>query len=217
MHVGPETIATLLVCGVSLTAHECAHAGVALLHGDPTARDAGRLSLNPLRHLDPWGSTVVPLGLIVTGFPILFAWARPAPIDHARLRHPRPDTLRVALAGPAANLLLALAFAAMVRVLPQAGIGGLARTTAVAGVEWNCALAVFHLIPIPPLDGSWVLKHFLKLRHIAALQHVRFAAWGLMVACAALPPSRGFFAASLHRAIGTCFGVFGLSASGMPH
>jgi Zn-dependent protease len=213
MHFGPETITSWTMAAASVTAHESAHAAIARVHGDPTAVERGRLTANPLAHLDPWGAVVVPLALIVTASPILFAWGRQAPMDRAKLRHPRRDTLRVALAGPIANLVLAMLFAAVARALPEAGM---ARSMAVAGVAWNCALALFNLIPIPPLDGAWVLQHFLRLRHILALHHFRAVALAVVVAMMALPPSRWFFEVSLHGAIGTCFGLFGLSASGSP-
>jgi Zn-dependent protease len=217
MHFGPESIAILSVCVLSLVAHEYAHGVVAWMHGDPTARDQGRLTLHPLPHLDLLGSLLVPFALIVTAFPVLFAWARPAPIDHAKLRHPRRDTLRVAVAGPVANLLLAIGFAATVRLLPQGEPWAFARAVLVAGVAWNCALGLFNLIPIPPLDGAWLLAHSLKLRHILALHHFRRVALALTVAFAALPPSRGLFEVSLHGAVGTCFRLFGLSPDGVRH
>lgn len=217
MHLGLESIASLSVCVMSLVAHECAHGGMALALGDPTARDRGSLTANPRPHLDLWGSIVVPLALIATASPLLFAWAKSAPVDHARLRHPRRDTLRVAAAGPLANLLLAIGFAAGARVLPQGGLWDFVRAMMVAGVAWNCALALFNLIPIPPLDGAFCLKHFLKLRHIIALHHFRRVALALTVAIAALPPSRWLFEASLHGAVGVCFRLFGLTPDGMRH
>jgi len=164
MHLVARWIPTYAACVVSLVAHEVAHAWAASMHGDPTARDQGRRTLNPLPHLDLWGSIVVPWILIATASPLLFAWARPAPVDHARLRRPRPDTLRVALAGPLANLLLALLFAGLARAIPQGASWAAARATAVAGVAWNCGLLLFNLIPIPPLDGSHLLYHALPAR-----------------------------------------------------
>jgi Zn-dependent protease len=213
MHFGPETITSWAVAVASVTAHECAHAGVALLLGDPTARERGRFSANPLRHIDLLGTMLVPVALIATASPILFAWARPAPVDHGKLRNPRRDTVWVAMAGPIANLLLALMFAAFARALPQ---GGALHGVAVSGVAWNCGLALFNLAPIPPLDGAWVLQYFLRMRHIVALHHARRAAMAVMVAMVALPPSRWLVEASLRGAIGTCLGLFGLSASGSP-
>lgn len=217
MHFEPIVLLTLPVGVLSLVAHECAHGGVALLNGDPSARDRGRLTLNPLPHLDPLGSLLLPLALGVAGSPLLFGWVRPVPLDHARLRHPRRDVIPVALAGPAANVLLAIGFAAMARAIPQGGPEAPLRQVAVVGVAWNCGLALFNLIPIPPLDGSWVLKHFLRLRHVIALHHFRFAALALTVAAAALPPSRWAFEASLRGAVGTCLGLFGLTPAGIPH
>ena len=200
-----------------MVAHECAHGGVALLHGDSTARDQGRLTSNPLAHIDPVGSVMMPLVLGATAAPLLFAWARPIPVDRARLRRPRRDGVRVALAGPIANAMLAIVFAATARAIPESRSWAALRQMMVAGVAWNCGLALFNLIPVPPLDGSWVLKHFLRLRHILALQHVRHLALALGVAAVCLPPSRGLFEASFQRAVGSCLGFFGLDAAGMPH
>src|SRR6267142_4881234 len=96
---------------LSVVVHECAHGLAALWRGDPTARDAGRLTLNPLRHVDPIGSVVVPVILALAHAPVILGWARPTPVDRARLRDLRNDPPLVALAGPVANLVLALAFA----------------------------------------------------------------------------------------------------------
>src|SRR5438552_4782191 len=132
MHLG-ATLSILVVVLVSLAVHEWAHGFVALLHGDTTARDLGRLTLNPAAHVDPFGSLALPLALIASASPLVFAWGRPAPIEHARLRHPRRDTMRVALAGPASNLFLAIGFAAGARVMPQSGAWASLRATLVAG------------------------------------------------------------------------------------
>jgi Zn-dependent protease len=214
MHLDSSITAVAAVGIPSLVAHECAHGWAALWRGDPTARERGRLSLDPLKQLDPLGSLAVPFGLAAIHSPLLFGWARPIPVDHGRLARPRRDAVVVALAGPAANLLLAIGFAALARAIPQGASGLPLHALMSAGVAWNCALAMFNLIPIPPLDGSWVLMHFLKLRHIVALHHFRAVALALTVALASLPPSRWLFEASLHGAIGTCFGLFGLSPNG---
>lgn len=156
-----------LVAAVVL--HELAHGYVALACGDTTAARAGRLSWNPLRHLDPVGSFLVPgvlaLGAFVAGTrPLLFGWARPVPIDPRRLRAPRRDMVLVALAGPACNLVLAAAAAAL--------LAGLVRGPAVLGpgmeravgeflavtIVVNCILGIFNLLPVPPLDGGRVLQ-----------------------------------------------------------
>jgi Zn-dependent protease len=202
------------IAALSIAAHELAHGWVALWCGDGTARDRGRLSASPLRHVDPLGSLLLPLGLVALHSSLVFGWARPVPVDHGRLARPRRDAVLVALAGPALNLLLAIGFAAAARAIPQMGSSAPLHAAACAGVAWNCALALFNLIPIPPLDGSWVLMHFLKLRHILALHHFRVVALALTVAMALVPPSRWVFEASLRGAVGTCLGLFGMDSSG---
>jgi Zn-dependent protease len=160
---------------------------MALWNGDPTARDRGRLTLNPLAHVDPFGSVVLPVALLLFRSPIVLGWARPVPISWANLRHPVNDAVKVALAGPASNLLLAFVFAGLARLAPEHGFLAPLRFVGYAGVVLNCALALFNLIPIPPLDGSWVLMRFLPMRHILALQHFRIAGLALLVVLMAVP------------------------------
>src|SRR5262249_26268001 len=146
---------------LSVVVHECAHGLVALWNGDTTARDRGRLTLNPLPHVDPVGSILLPAALALLHSPVFLRWAKPVPIQWATLRNPRKDPVKVALAGPVSNLLLALAFAVIVRLAPAPGASGGGWTTFLAplslmgyaGVVMNCALALFNLIPVPPLDG----------------------------------------------------------------
>ena len=214
MHLDPSIPMVVAIAALSIAAHELAHGWVALWCGDVTARDRGRLSASPLRHVDPLGSLLLPLGLVAFHSSLVFGWARPVPVDHGRLARPRRDSLLVALAGPALNLMLAIGFAGAARAIPQVGSSAPLHAAARAGVVWNCALALFNLIPIPPLDGSWVLMHFLKLRHILALHHFRAVALALTVAMAVVPPSRWVFEASLRGAVGTCLGLFGMDSSG---
>ncbi len=141
--------------------HEVAHGYVAYLLGDPTAKQAGRITLNPVPHIDPFGTLALPLLLIVMQSPFLFGYARPVPVNFARLRHPRRDMVLVAAAGPVTNLLLATAFALLMPLvwiphLPPAQQPLLAEI-AFRGVLINVALAVFNLLPVPPLDGGRVL------------------------------------------------------------
>ena len=145
----------------ALTFHEASHGWVALRLGDPTARLLGRLTLNPLAHLDP-------LGTLVFLIPPHIGWAKPVPIDVRYLRHPRRDMMWIALAGPVSNVLLALGFGTLLRVaravsLPFSGAAEMALIRMVAwGVVLNLGLAAFNLIPIHPLDGSKVLAGLLN-------------------------------------------------------
>ncbi|OUO35641.1 site-2 protease family protein [Olsenella sp. An290] len=150
----------------SAVVHEVAHGWVALRCGDPTARDAGRLTLDPRAHLDGFGSFLLPLLMALLGGPV-FAFARPVPYNPARLRHPRRDELLVALAGPASNVLQALAGTALLRLLLDWG-QGLPVDALLWGaevlmiyVQVNLVLCFFNLIPLPPLDGSKVVLFFL--------------------------------------------------------
>jgi Zn-dependent protease len=141
----------------SLTVHESAHAWTADLLGDPTARQLGRVSLNPLVHIDPFGTVLFPLIAIVTGAPLI-GWAKPVPVTVGRLGHPRRDYMLVAAAGPISNLTLAFLAALLVLVLPAQGPIASAFREA---MEINVWLAVFNLMPIPPLDGGNILAGLL--------------------------------------------------------
>jgi Zn-dependent protease len=169
---------------VAVVLHEVAHGVVAYALGDPTAMDAGRLTLNPIRHLDPVGSVLLPGFLLLTsaivgtrGF--VFGWAKPVPVDFTRLRRPRRDAIFVALAGPGTNLLLATASAFGLAALPDtAGMEIVARLLA-QSVIVNCVLAVFNLLPVPPLDGSRVVLSLLPAR--AARMFYRLERVGMLI------------------------------------
>lgn len=213
MSFDPTLLLIIPILVLSVVVHECAHGLVALWNGDTTARDLGRLTLNPIPHLDPFGSLILPILLAVTHSPFMFGWAKPVPVNWANLRHPRTDQLKVAMAGPASNFMLALVFAALARVAPEHGFLAPLRDLGVAGVMLNCALGLFNLIPIPPLDGSWVLMRFLPLRHIIALQHFRLVGIALVVLMLSWPPvSRLVVVAPLRLAVGAYLGLFGIPA-----
>jgi Zn-dependent protease len=147
----------------SLTVHEAAHAWSADRLGDPTARILGRVSLNPLVHIDPIGTVLFPLLAIVAGVPVI-GWAKPVPVDVQKLRHTRRDYVLVAAAGPASNLTLAVIAALILKLLPVSPVtlGEANITVPIASMlsralYLNVLLAVFNMIPIPPLDGGNVI------------------------------------------------------------
>lgn len=154
---------------ISIMVHEVAHGFVAERLGDPTARLAGRLTLNPLAHIDPIGTVLLPLVLVLSGSGFLFGWAKPVPIQPRNFADPRFDEAKVALAGPASNLGVALLAALLIRLAPA---GGLIGTVLVATVHLNLVLMLFNLIPIPPLDGSKLLALFLPDTVAEALERV---------------------------------------------
>jgi len=141
---------------VALTIHEAAHAWTADRLGDPTARLLGRVSLNPLVHIDPIGTILLPLLAIFSGLPIL-GWAKPVPVNVSRLRHHRRDFMIVAAAGPISNLLQAFVIAGVFRTLYDPSASDLLPAILKDAVTTNLVLAFFNLIPIPPLDGGNVL------------------------------------------------------------
>jgi len=161
-------IATWLVpLVIAIVFHEVAHGLVARRLGDPTAQERGRLSLNPLKHVDPFGTLLLPLFLAVTNVGVIFGWAKPVPVNYARLRNPRRDMVLVALAGPGMNLLLAIAGALIFAATVSVSGGGedpvaefIARN-ARNFVYINVFLGVFNLIPLPPFDGGHVVEGLL--------------------------------------------------------
>ena len=180
----------------SITSHEAAHGFAANRLGDPTARALGRLTLNPIPHIDPVLTILMPAMLLLLGSPILFGGA-------ARLRHPRRDWAIVGAAGPVTNLVLAIAFSAAVAVLSR-GFGMPANAVAIealsVGIFFNVLLCIFNLIPIPPLDGSRVVQYFLSPGALVAYQ--RFERVGLFVIFALVllfPPMQLFLASALRE------------------
>lgn len=157
-----EIIFWLLAIIFSVVLHEIAHGYVAYFLGDPTAKLAGRLTLNPLKHLDPFGSFIFPfLIFILTRGGTMIGWAKPVPVNPYNFRDQKYGNLKVALAGPMANIFLALSFGILLRFLPS-WLGNLSNFL-LPLVSINLFLAFFNLLPIPPLDGSHVLFSFFPI------------------------------------------------------
>ena len=157
--------AQIAVLVMSVVIHEVSHGYAAYFLGDSTAKFSGRLTLNPLRHLDPVGSVLIPASLILLNAPLLIGWALPVPYNPANLRGGKWGSAWVAFAGPFSNIAIALGFGLTLRVLTLSSLLSpelLVILTAIVYI--NIALAIFNLIPIPPLDGSKVLSAFLPGR-----------------------------------------------------
>ncbi|CAJ50207.1 putative membrane-associated peptidase [Bordetella avium 197N] len=184
-----DIIQTLAIYAIpvifAITLHEAAHGYVARLFGDPTAQQAGRVTLNPIKHIDPVGTLLVPVAILLAskllgGGGLLFGWAKPVPVDFGRLRRPKRDMLWVALAGPGSNLLMAVLWVLCIRGYQSMGLQeSFWYEMAQAGISVNLVLMALNLLPILPLDGGRVL--FSLLPHRLAWQYSRIEPYGLII------------------------------------
>jgi len=150
----------------AITLHEAAHAYAAKYFGDTTAYSQGRMSLNPVRHIDPVGTLLIPIVLYFSGSPFLFGYAKPVPVDWSRLRKPKRDMAWVALAGPAANLVMALLWKLFAISLSQMHINEVFfMEMAQAGIITNLVIFAFNLFPLPPLDGGRIMTSLLPTKY----------------------------------------------------
>lgn len=180
-----QVLIAFVVLLFSLTVHEMAHALTADRLGDPTARRLGRVSLNPIVHIDLIGTVVFPLVALASNVPLI-GWAKPVPVDIRRLSHPRRDWVLVAAAGPASNLIMAVAAAAVIAVMPvsplvlgEPNVSVPLASFLNQAVRLNLLLAVFNMLPIPPLDGGNVLGGLLP-RPLAA-QYEKLRPYGVIL------------------------------------
>jgi Zn-dependent protease len=171
----------------AITLHEAAHGYAARHFGDPTAWQEGRISLNPLRHIDPVGTLLVPGLILVTsyfaaGSAMLFGWAKPVPVNFGRLRNPKRDMLWVAAAGPASNLVMALGWAFVLKLVISMPVGiyslPLAKMSE-TGIGVNIVLMVLNLLPLPPLDGGRIAVSLLP--HALAWKFAQLERWGFPI------------------------------------
>ena len=180
---------------VAITLHEAAHGWTAWMLGDDTARRAGRLSFNPARHIDPFGTLILPGLLLIMRVPFIFGYAKPVPVDFSRLRRPQRDMIWVAAAGPAINI--AMAYLAALLMYVTVVVPEVARPWMFQNLKnafmLNIALAVFNMLPIPPLDGSRVLMGFLP--RPLAVRYAMLDRYGMAVVIGliVLPPLVGMW------------------------
>lgn len=184
---------------IGIVVHESAHAFAAYALGDRTARSQGRISLNPMRHIDPFGTILLPLVMILAGGPV-FAFAKPVPVHLGNLKHPRRDEVIVSLAGPASNILLAVFGAFLLRGIagdPTLSMGsGLISTLTPMLIQFsltlisvNLSLAFFNLIPLPPLDGSSLLVPFLHGRALQTYYEIQRYSMPILIVVLYVLPS----------------------------
>lgn len=167
------TLFTVVVLVISVIIHEVAHGWAANALGDPTAKLQGRLTLNPVKHIDPIGSLLIPAVLVLSNSSFLFGWAKPVPYNPYNLKNQRWGEAIVGVAGVATNLLIAVIFAILTRVTFDAGMESFASLAALV-VLVNLSLGLFNLLPIPPLDGFTVLRGILPMRASLALRDLEY-------------------------------------------
>jgi Zn-dependent protease len=217
----PVAIAgVVLVVVVSITTHEASHGFVADRLGDPTARQAGRLTLNPIPHIDLFFTILLPLFLLLSGTGVIFGGAKPVPIDVSRLRRPRRDWALVGAAGPLSNLLIAVLLSAVLSALLHSGL--LSSSSDLneilnVGIFVNVLLAVFNLIPIPPLDGSRIVQYALSGDSLEAYRRLeRFGLILIVLLVLFFPPMQTIIVDGVFYGTELITGAFGVWSDAEP-
>ena len=196
----------------AITLHEAAHGYVARMFGDQTAWMLGRVTLNPIKHIDPVGTVAVPAMLLVMGSPFLFGWAKPVPVNFGNLRNPKRDMLWVAGAGPLANFVMALGWAVLFKVtstgaiFPSDGLSAMA----LAGIQINLVLMALNLLPILPLDGGRIAVSLLPQRLAAAYAQTERYGFIVILALLVLNPYLGVLDALMRPILGVARSAIGL-------
>jgi len=209
-----EAIQLFLILLASLSVHEWAHAWTAEKLGDPTARAMGRVTLNPIPHIDPIGTIIVPaFFLLFSGGGAFFAWAKPVPVNSSNFRNPKRDDILVALAGPASNLIIALFIAVFFGLIARFTDPSTFLPLAGQIILINALLMVFNLIPVPPLDGSHVLRHLIGMSETT---YMRFSQYGffILLALLFLTPFPKFLWAGIQSVAGVAFALLRVVAGG---
>ncbi len=204
-----DSVFTIAVLIVSIIIHEVSHGYAAYSLGDPTAKLAGRLTPNPLKHIDPLGSIIIPAFLVMTNSSVLFGWAKPVPYNPYNLRNQRWGEAAVAASGAAANILLALIFTAVVRLSGSGFFPSSFGQLAAVVVFVNLFLGLFNLIPFPPMDGYTVLRGILPYRAAYVMREFedRIRSWGALGIMAVLIVFVALFSQPFFAFVAWVFGL----------
>jgi Zn-dependent protease len=209
-------VGIIIVVVLSITSHEAMHGFVADRLGDPTARELGRLTLNPIPHIDLFFTILLPAFLVFSGSHFIFGGAKPVPVDVSRLHNPRRDWALVGAAGPLSNILLAVLLSALLSVFLHMGLftrSSIGTEILVVGIFVNVLLAIFNLIPIPPLDGSRVTQYFLSREALAVYRKLeQFGLIIILFLVLFVGPVQILLAAAIITTLEILAAIFGISA-----